>query len=1825
MWTRVLTLGLVFCALNINAQRLINVDFGAHTNPAFTTKTGQAATGLSNADFWNLYSRDGANGETLSSSQLLNLKLSTGAATDADLFVSGAPGAWYVPNPDAMFQSYLYPGDPNIQITFSNVPPATYDIYVYAHGEPASENSVIEVSSGGAPFGQKSTSSAANWDQPGWVEDNEYVVFRDVEIGAAPLFILVRPGVASMSVINGIQLLEKIPSAEITISQQPKSAYATIGGTANFAVTTSSPLPLSYQWFFQNGTLTNETNSVLHLGNVSEAKTGSYFVTVSNSGSSVQSTNAFLLLYSAVTNPLLNIDFGAHLNPFLFEKTGPAVVGKSLTDKWNFYSRDGEDGSWLDNNSLTNLVWSDGAASEARIDVSNAAGAWAVLHPDEMFHSYLYPISRAGNISAVLSGLPSGTYDVYVYAHGAPAPENAAVQITTPSTDFGIKVTSSDVNWNDSSWSEGDHYVLFTDVHIRSGETLNLSSKPGQSGLAVLNGLQLLQKSMNPPATISITTQPRDQIVPTGGTAEFSVAVTNDPPLAYQWFFNNNPLPTTTNPVLRIENVSSANVGAYSVQVSTGTASATSAQARLQVFTPVAGPLLNIDYGAHLNPYLPTNIGPAAVGIALDDRWNLYSRDGLNGVWLANNSLRNLVWSDGTPSAASINVTNASGAWYTWNPNPMFKSYLYPGVRRGNIGSVISNLPAGTFDVYVYAHGEIPGENGVVEVSTPSSNYGVKTTSSAPGWDTASWTEGNHYVLFKNVILNGSEPLRIVAKPGVNGLAVINGVQFVKNVAIPGSEIVVQNQPEDVVLPAGTSAELSITASSGLPLEYQWYRSGVPIQGATSPTLTFGSLLPSDAGRYRVVVRNFETSVTSRTAALEVYTRIEAPLLNIDFGSHQNPVFTTNVGPSAFGRNLDDRWNLYSRDDGNFGWRSDGVLTDLVWSDGTNSNIQIEVSNGAGAWYTDPLDPMFQSYLYPLSREGNISANVANLPAGKYDLVVYAHGAIPGENGVISLATDSADYGTQTNSAAADWNPGYWTNGSQYIVFTNVTVAAGETLEITSGPGVSGLSVINGVQLIQNEGTRPDQPFSPIVADWDFENGAPGNRFTFVPDVSGQGHNITQVLGNPTAVATDSQIVGAVSAMFPPGGAAFGSALRAPDSTKFNLGARFTIEVGVSPGAQNDTWDRGVVVGQDAASGKLAFALDYRSEDRSISFVIVDAHGGGDNVDALIPNDGIAHHVAGVYDSGTIKIYLDKALIATKVTSLVPGISGAGRVTLGANDIGGYWFNGTLDRVRISQAALAPEEFFPHHREVNSGVAILQPLQNVTVASGGTATFQVSAIGHGPLSYAWFHNGTQLAGESTNKLIISNVQQTNAGTYKVTVTSGASEASSSATLAILSVDRTIALGDTDPVQEGARVEFPVLVTSSGDIGALSFVINYDTNYLAEPELDWKNQQHGAFTQVNTDTAGSIHATYVLPGKTFRAGEEEELATITFRTRSVPESLTTPVTLVLNGVYSDAGDPITSGTAVESTEIRITRREYIGDNNANDRLDVGDATAIIRMLTALDPIRVWDVTGNDLNVNSSLDAGDIVRVLRAVVNRDPQPGENHGRLAALAVQSLTPGASLAADRTRLVAGQQVRVQVNFALPGVSLSGASFRLDYPPSALRLESSSAHIAGPRVPQNAVAMWNLAPSQDYAAQNGTIHYGASTATAWAANSGSVAELTFTVLNGAATKYAWPIRLVSGEAGSGIDVIPLAPAQLVLTGRDAQSAEFNTAALNVTSGAFELRLTGEPDVRYQIESSTNLVDWQNLGIFSNATGAILVNDAVTAGGHKFYRAIQLD
>src|SRR5439155_24326156 len=65
---------------------------------------------------------------------------------------------------------------------------------------------------------------------------------------------------------------------------------------------------------------------------------------------------------------------------------------------------------------------------------------------------------------------------------------------------------------------------------------------------------------------------------------------------------------------------------------------------------------------------------------------------------------------------------------------------------------------------------------------------------------------------------------------------------------------------------------------------------------------------------------------------------------------------------------------------------------------------------------------------------------------------------------------------------------------------------------------------------------------------------------------------------------------------------------------------------------------------------------------------------------------------------------------------------------------------------------------------------------------------------------------------------------------------------------------------------------------------------------------------------------------------------------------------------------------------------------------------------------------------------------------------------------------------------------------------------------------------------------------------------------------------------------------------------------------------DFTSVSLS-TSGAVDLSVTGEADLRYVFEASTNLVNWTRLGVRTNLTGTIQFTDPkATNFPKRFYR-----
>lgn len=93
-------------------------------------------------------------------------------------------------------------------------------------------------------------------------------------------------------------------SATLTVNQptpiittQPQSQTVAIGTPISLSVQATNYPPFTYQWYFNNSPLANETNATLIYNPTYTNDTGNYYVTVSNTNGSVNSTTAALFVY----------------------------------------------------------------------------------------------------------------------------------------------------------------------------------------------------------------------------------------------------------------------------------------------------------------------------------------------------------------------------------------------------------------------------------------------------------------------------------------------------------------------------------------------------------------------------------------------------------------------------------------------------------------------------------------------------------------------------------------------------------------------------------------------------------------------------------------------------------------------------------------------------------------------------------------------------------------------------------------------------------------------------------------------------------------------------------------------------------------------------------------------------------------------------------------------------------------------------------------------------------------------------------------------------------------------------------------------------------------------------------------------------------------------------------------------------------------------------------------------------------------------------------------------------------------------------------------
>jgi hypothetical protein len=379
------------------------------------------------------------------------------------------------------------------------------------------------------------------------------------------------------------------------------------------------------------------------------------------------------------------------------------------------------------------------------------------------------------------------------------------------------------------------------------------------------------------------------------------------------------------------------------------------------------------------------------------------------------------------------------------------------------------------------------------------------------------------------------------------------------------------------------------------------------------------------------------------------------------------------------------------------------------------------------------------------------------------------------------------------------------------------------------------------------------------------------------------------------------------------------------------------------------------------------------------------------------------------------------------------------------------------------------------------------------------------------------------------------------------------------------------------------------LTSPGDVAGLTFELRYDPTFLADPQIEWSAAVGQSVNNVNAMTAGKVAATFSMAGSALPGGIQR-LATVSFRGRSVPTAKTVDLEPRWVSASSSTGALLANGNAVVTGSGIIVPRRIQGDNNANQRIDIGDAVLISRLQVELEEVRPWDVALNDLNGSGLIDNGDVVKALRAVVGLDPQstPGSEVKRLASalgLAKAQVNTNDVItleAIDGPVVTVGQPYRVAIRLNRVQGSLSGLRFTLNYP-NGLNLTDKQ---VGALVPGDAMPFWN-----DGA---GKVSLAAIRSTPWPGSVGVAAVFTFVPGAAFGGQAEWPIRLDQAEiTGSGFDVRPLEPVTLTVRGQGGvDNCPSITLAPPKPDGTLGLEIIAPPGATIAVEATSDLSAW---------------------------------
>ncbi len=886
----------------------------------------------------------------------------------------------------------------------------------------------------------------------------------------------------------------------------------------------------------------------------------------------------------------------------------------------------------------------------------------------------------------------------------------------------------------------------------------------------------------------SLLSQPVDQTVNAGGAVAFNVSAAGAPPLAYQWFFNTQPLGGATSASLVLSNVQPSQAGDYSVGVTNAFGSATSALAHLTVLTnpptitiqpqdrtvnagstaffsvAVEGTppfayqwfFSNTLLAGAAGPFLQlSNVAPDQAGtywVLVSNAWGSAISSNAALIVLAFppsivTQPHDTVAFVGGDLVLQVSATGSPVLSYQWQKDES----PIPGATRAQYRSVNAQLTnSGVYSVVVTnPYGSVTSSNAVVTVRVPPPcappppglvSWWRGETNALDGWD-----GNNAYPLTQTLVK--------YAAGKVGQAFAYSAVQVPDSLSLRVSNITLQAW----VKATNYAGTLPRTIVSKFDYEFGSYPSsrqnsfylgttnngrvyfGVSPNGTNVVAVT--TALPLAADEWSFVVATYDGAAlriytNGLLAATKAYSSGIFPGSDyVGIGAIAIPLGTGYASYQPF-TGLIDEVCLYNRA------LSDSEIMSLYDADVSGMCLEPPV-----------ITAQPQSQTVPLGEDVLFAASVEGSRPLRYQWYFNNQPLFRATNATLLLEHVS------TNQA-----------GLYSVRMTNSL----------------GFALSDAAQLTLSPAPVCVEPPPGLLSWW------PADRSPI--DVVGTNN----VMSVPLTLYTTGKVGSAFAIpsqrfVYP-----FSSGLTVPNSPTLNFksNADFTIETWVKnlasaavfyppivpPSPPSTTSEvvskHGLRLFPTVVDTGYAVLLDQGR----LGFWLSAVNGRVTNSATFTSSgpdlrDGMFHHVAVTFarnatNGGTL--YVDGTNVLTFNTVPFRGdISNTGPLSIGNDGV----FNGVIDELTFYSRALSAEEILSIRQAGAAGKCkerpfiISQPAIQI-VPPGGDATFTVTAGGTPNLRYQWRFNNSVVSGATRSSLTLSNVQSSSVGDYFVTITNG---------------------------------------------------------------------------------------------------------------------------------------------------------------------------------------------------------------------------------------------------------------------------------------------------------------------------------------------------------------------------------------------------------------------------------------------------------------------